>query len=316
MPAIDMIWKARETSKTPPLIGDQYIAMGKQVLCLRNPMPADSAFMGKMYVVCNTMFVLFFICYLWPELLGGKDSAWSTLWDVLAFYFIMGLFVAWRTYLIRSQSNFVFNRETQKVYYRKRKHLYVGEWRNVQAGMVTQTEWSGASFSTSYGLIICAFDNTPDNPSKSDTLHNKIVALPVRSIVIDSNEPNDPRVDFVGQVWSYIQHFMAHGPEGLPVPQEPHWWHVPHNRICLTPVQAWRHYAPWCSGEPGERQGKKWWLLPFWLITFPYNLFAALCWWITCKLFRVKPMAIPPEAMEGETGPLVTLEMASQGIKP
>ncbi|CAD5110613.1 hypothetical protein PSEWESI4_04936 [Pseudomonas carbonaria] len=57
-------------------------------------------------------------------------------------------------------------------------------------------------------------------------------------------------------------------------------------------------------------------MLPFWAVLFPYNLFAALCWWATCRLFNVRPAEAPPEALEGETGPLVTAEMAIRGVRP
>ncbi|NWL04340.1 hypothetical protein DM807_00250, partial [Pseudomonas hunanensis] len=79
---------------------------------------------------------------------------------------------------------------------------------------------------------------------------------------------------------------------------EPNWWHKPLHAICLTPAQAWQHYAPWRTGEPGEMQGKKNWQLPFWAVLFPYNLTVAICWYGICRLFNVRAAPPPPEAFE------------------
>ncbi|MCI1041137.1 hypothetical protein HWD98_27050 [Pseudomonas putida] len=91
---------------------------------------------------------------------------------------------------------------------------------------------------------------------------------------------------------------MAHGPDKLPPSSEPNWWHKPLHAICLTPAEAWQHYAPWRTGEPGEMQGKKNWQLPFWAVLFPYNLTVALCWYFVCKLFNVRAAPPPPAAFE------------------
>lgn len=50
------------------------------------------------------------------------------------------------------------------------------------------------------------------------------------------------------------------------------------------------------TGEPGELQGKKKWLLPMWFVLFPYNMFAALCWCAVCRVFNVRGAPPPPEA--------------------
>ncbi|MGO4332843.1 hypothetical protein AB4Z48_25020 [Cupriavidus sp. 2TAF22] len=312
--AIAWLWTPNSKPETAPAVSDQYIAMGRQVLCLRNPWPADSAFMGKMYSTTIFSWVIYFIYYLYDDLIKiNTDSiiAISLVCFPVLFLFLPSL--AYRINFISRQSNFYFNRITQKVYYRKGKLLHVGEWSRVQAGMLGQTEYSGRSFSTSYSLLLNVFGTEPS--SEQARLIAKSWA-PNYNIAIDSNEPSDPRTIFVAQVWEYIRQFMAHGPDNLPLPHAPHWWNVPHNNLCLTPAQSWRHYAPWRTGEPGEAQVKKWWLLPFWAALFPYNLFAALCWWATCRLFKVRPATPPPEAFEGETGPLVTIEMAARGIRP
>ena len=311
--AFAWLWTPHSKSETAPAVGDQYVGMGKQVLCLRNPWPADSAFMGKMYATTFFLWIFFWI----GEHLSSNENSGDLLVDI-GIIFLPPLFlflplILYRTYFIRRQSNFFFNRHTQQVYFRNGKNLYVGEWSRVQAGMVGQTEFSGRSVSTSYYLLVNVFGTEPGG---ADDRRLAKEWMPMRSIRLDSNEPSDPRRIFVAQVWEYLREFMAHGPDRLPLPQEPHWWYVPHNNICLTPAQAWRHYAPWRTGEPGELQGKKWWLLPLWAVLFPYNLFAALSWWVTCRVLRVRPAEPPPEAFEGEAGPLVTLEMAARGIRP
>ena len=115
---------------------------------------------------------------------------------------------------------------------------------------------------------------------------------------VDSNAPTEPGVKHVAEVWEYLRHFMAHGPDKLPPPGEPNWWHKPLHAICLTPAEAWQHYAPWRTGELGEMQGKKNWQLPFWAVLFPYNLTVAICWYGICRLFNVRIASPPLEAFE------------------
>jgi len=299
--AISWTWAPGGKEAAAPSIGDQYIAMGKNVLCLRNPMPADSAFMAKLF--CATI-VITFVLWFWMFCAVIGDTPADEVWVLFIPLLLplgISLFLFYRIHLIRSQSNFYFNRHTQKVYYLKGKTLLVGDWSKVKAGISDRTEFSGRSFSTTTSLILNAFGTDQDSPQARQIAESW---APTYSICIDSNEPSDPRPVFVAQVWEYIRQFMAHGPDRLPVPQEPHWWYVPHNNICLTPRQALRHYVPWRTGELGEKQGKKGWLMPFWLVFFPYNFFVALCWWLTCRLLRVRPAAVPPQALEGEPGPL------------
>jgi len=66
---------------------------------------------------------------------------------------------------------------------------------------------------------------------------------------VDSNAPTEPGVKHVAEVWEYLRHFMAHGPDKLPPPCEPNWWHKPLHAICLTPADAWRPTPP---GEPAS----------------------------------------------------------------
>lgn len=239
---ISWTWTPKDKAEAVPSIGDQYISMGKSVLCLRNPMPADSAFMAKLFsatIVVTLLLWLWMFCAVIKE--TPSDEAWI-LFIPLLLPLGVSLFLFYRIHLIKSQSNFYFNRHTQKIYYLKGKTLLVGDWADVKAGVTGRTEFSGRSFSTTTSLILNAFGTLQDSPQARQIAKSW---APTYSICIDSNEPSDPRPIFVAQVWEYIRQFMAHGPDKLPVPQEPHWWYVPHNSICLPPV---RHFVTMCLG--------------------------------------------------------------------
>jgi hypothetical protein len=194
-------------------------------------------------------------------------------------------FLIYRIYLIKNLSGFYFNCATKKIFYQRLKKTIVFEWGNTGGGIFKRTEYGGASFSTSYALAFA--------PRRKDgSFHQK------DCLWIDSNEPTEPGIKHVAEVWEYLRHFMNHGPAKLPPPGEPNWWHRPLHAICLTPAEAWRHYAPWRTGEPGEMQGKKNWQLPFWAVLFPYNIGLALCWYGVCRLFNVRAAPPPPEAFE------------------
>jgi len=199
--------------------------------------------------------------------------------------FIFTPFLAYRIFFIKNLSNILLNRLTKKIYYKRLNNLIVFDWNNVGGGVFKRTEFTGSSFTTSYALAFA--------PRREDgSLHQK------DCLWVDSNEPTDSDTRHVAEVWEYLRHFMDHGPDKLPTPGEPNWWHKPLHAICLTPAEAWRHYAPWRTGEPGEMQGKKNWQLPFWAVLFPYNLTVAIAWYFVCKLFSVRAAPPPPEAFE------------------
>ncbi|HDR9764029.1 TPA: hypothetical protein QDC44_008315 [Burkholderia cepacia ATCC 25416] len=201
----------------------------------------------------------------------------------------LSFFVAltwYRVFFIKRLSNFYFNRKTRKVYYQRHKTLIALDWTQTEGAEFVRNEFGGRSFSTNFAL---AFGPRPAPGDEQD-----------RTVLwVHSNAPNDPDPRYIAQVWEYICQFMEKGPDQLPPPGEPNWWYVPLHRICLTPAEAWRHYAPWRSGEPGEWQGKKNWLIPMWLILFPYNLFSALCWYVVCRVFNVRSAPPPSEALNG-----------------
>jgi len=241
--------------------------------------------MGKLYCAITLISLIGFYPQILPITLDlyNKNAALMLLLLISPFPFVP--FLIYRIYFIKNLSNFCLNRSTQKIYYQRLSKVLVFEWSNTGGGVFKRTEYGGSSFSTSYALAFA--------PRRADgSLHQK------DCLWIDSNEPTEPGVKHVAEVWEYLRHFMAHGPDKLPPPGEPNWWHKPLHAICLTPAEAWQHYAPWRTGEPGEMQGKKNWQLPFWAVLFPYNLTVAICWYGICRLFNVRIASPPPEAFE------------------
>ncbi|HGO6070107.1 TPA: DUF6708 domain-containing protein [Burkholderia cepacia] len=281
------VWQFSHQARTgvAPAIRDQLISVDRDVLCLRNPWVADSVFLAKMYISMTLLFVFVITLIFFRD--GDIDAVLMLLYSIfLIFPAFIGLFVLYRVFFIKRLSNFYFNRTTRKVYYQRNKTLITFNWAQTEGSVFARTEFGGRSFSTSYAL---AFG---PRPAPGDEKNRTV-------LWVDSNAPNDPDPRYIAQVWEYICQFMEKGPDQLPQPGEPNWWYAPLNRICLTPAEAWRHYAPWRSGEPGERQGKKNWLLPMWLILFPYNLFSALCWYVVCRVFNVRSAPPPSEVLKG-----------------
>ena len=243
--------------------------------------------MGKLY--CASILIVMIGIY--PSSFFSSD-AWNphTFDPILTIGFALTPFIflpflIYRIFLIKGLSNIYFNRSTRKIYYQRMKTVLVFDWNNMGGGIFKRVEFGGSSFSTSYTLAFA--------PRRADgSLHQK------DCLWVDSNEPTEPGVRHVAEVWEYLRHFMNHGPDKLPPPGEPNWWHKPLHAICLTPAEAWQHYAPWRTGEPGEMQGKKNWQLPFWAVLFPYNLTVAICWYGICRLFNVRGASPPPEAFE------------------
>jgi len=275
-----------DNSKYPPRIGSQITQVNQTVLTLKNPWVTDSVFMSKLYLAM----MLFIAIIVYPDVLEDDfrktmftDMHSATLY--LLCPLIFSPFLIYRIFYIKKLSAVYFNRSTKKIYYKRIGRLFIFDWNNVCGGIMSRTEFGGSSFSTSYSLAFA--------PRREDgTLHQK------DCLWVDSNEPTEPEIKHVAEVWEYLRHFMDHGPDKLPPPGEPNWWHKPLHAICLTPAEAWRHYAPWRTGEPGEMQGKKNWQLPFWAVLFPYNLTVAVCWYIICILCNVRAAPAPPEAFE------------------
>ena len=281
------LWIFNSTSDSghKPAIGGQLASLSENTLCLRNPWVTDSVFMGKLYCAITVISLIGFYPQILPIILDLYNESIALMIIFLIFPFAFTPFLAYRIFFIKGLSTICLNRSTQKIYYQRLSKVFVFEWSNTGGGLFKRTESGGSSFSTSYALAFA--------PRRADgSLHQK------DCLWVDSNEPTEPDVKHVAEVWEYLRHFMAHGPDKLPPPGEPNWWHKPLHAICLTPAEAWRHYAPWRTGEPGEMQGKKNWQLPFWAVLFPYNLTVAICWYFICKLFNVCAAPPPPEAFE------------------
>lgn len=267
-------------------IHDQFVSADCNLLTLRNPWVGDSVFMAKLYTSL-TMVLICVNTYIWT---GSDIFAFAHGLDYyLAFIILISSFVFtpflwYRIFLIKRLTNFYFSRKLKKVIYLRKKTLIQFDWAQTEGGIFVRNEFGGAGITTNFAL---AFGPKPAAGQEK----NRIV------LWVNSNHSNDPDPRYVAQVWEYIRQFMEEGPDKLPAPGEPNWWHAPLHRICLTPAEAWRHYAPWRSGEPGEMQGKKNWLLPLWLVLFPYNMFSALCWYAVCRVFNVRGAPPPLEAL-------------------
>ncbi|WP_081951614.1 DUF6708 domain-containing protein [Pseudomonas cremoricolorata] len=280
------IFNSNQRCNTKPVIKGQVSHMSKHALFLRNPWVIDSVFMGKIYcamliATLITTYPFVFSLRNWSE--PRFDAVFMSLMILGPSIFLP--FILYRIRYIKGLSTVCFNRSTRKIYYKRFRKLFIFDWDKTAGGLMQRTEFGGSSFSTMYSLAFAPY-------REDGTLHQK------DCLWIDSNEPTESDVQYVAEVWEYLRQFMDHGPDNLPPPGPANWWHKPLHAICLTPAEAWRHYAPWRTGEPGEMQGKKNWQLPFWAVLFPYNLTVAICWYGVCKLFNVKAAPPPPEALE------------------
>ncbi|WP_244145874.1 hypothetical protein [Paraburkholderia tropica] len=315
------VWTPQSpTTGATPQIGDQFIAMGQQTLALRRPYLEVSALMALMY----TMTMLFWIPFaFWlqmttpprPPEFGPPDAWFDFLSEVFLFFapaICFGPFLVLNMRRLK-MSHIYFNRRTQHIYGKEGHRLYEGDWHGVQASPRSFVDASNVGAMTRFRLEMLVPSVRPLPPHR---FWQKRLPPETFLVRIMSNAQTDPRTDYVAQVWEYIRTFMEHGPDTLPIPTEPNWWMLPLHQVVLTPRQAFRHYVPWRTGEPGERQGKKNWLLPVWALLFPLTISVSLCWWVVCCLLGVHPLVPPVEALEGETAPLVTIEMASKGVRP
>ena len=283
--SVDWIFESNASSGFPSRISSQFAGIDKSCLYLRNPWVTDSVFMGKIYTAMTAFIAAVNCTLLYTTLENSPINTYLIAALALLPPLTFSPFLFYRIFLIKRLSTFYFNRTTKKIYYQRIGRLLVFDWKNTKGGLFRRTEFGGSSFATAYALAFAL-------PRADGTLHQK------DCLWIDSNEPTEPNIQYVAEVWEYLRHFMDHGLDNLPPPSEPNWWHRPLHAICLTPAEAWRHYAPWRTGEPGEMQGKKNWQLPFWAVLFPYNLTVALCWYVICRLFNVKAAPPPPEAFE------------------
>ncbi|MBV4499201.1 DUF6708 domain-containing protein [Pseudomonas shirazensis] len=264
--SITWLFTTKDQHREEPKFASQVSNISSNVLTLRNPWVTDSVFMGKLY----TAMIIGMAALVYPWTLDPENS-FEGACDLMTMYlltpFTFAPFLIYRIIYIKKLSNIYLNRLTKAIYYKRFSTLITFDWNEVNGGLFKRIEFAGSAFSTNYALIIA--------PHRKDgSLHKK------DGLWIDSNEPTEPDVKYVAQVWEYLRHFMDHGTAKLPPSGEPNWLYTPLYEICLTPSQAWRHYAPWRTGEAGEMQGKKTWMLPFWAILFPYNLSVAVSWYV------------------------------------
>lgn len=283
--AIDWIWLSNDSAGVLPAVGDQLVSMDRAFLRIRNPWIADSAMMGKLHASAVIGGGVAAACYFTAAALGYAWFSYGLLITVASVWIFMVLVLVIRVRMIKNLSDFLFDRSSRKVYYRQHRQVVSGDWCSATAGHQSEVEFTGRAVVVVHSLII----RMQAESASMGNAETKPVSL---FVSIESNAPTEASEIYVGQVWEFIRIFMDEGPDKLPEPGESNWWNRPNVRIYLTPAEALRHYVPWRTGEPNELQGKSSWLLPLWLVFFPYNMFCALCWYAVCRVMKVQGM--PP----------------------
>ncbi len=293
--AIDWIWLSKDSAGELPAIGDQLVSMDRGFLRIRNPWIADSAMMGKLHASAVIGCGVAAACYFMAAALGYAWFSYGLLITVASVWIFMLLVLVMRVRMIKNSSDFVFDRSSKKVYYRQRGQIISGDWSSATAGHQSEVEFTGRAVVVVHSLIIRM-------QAESTSIGNAVTKPVSLFVSIESNEPTEPFEIYVAQVWEFVRIFMDKGPDELPEPGKSSWWNSPNVRICLTPAEALCHYLPWRTGEPNEMQGKSNWLLPLWLVFFPYNMFCALCWYVVCRVMKVQGMP-PPMHFAGSENP-------------
>lgn len=284
--ATDWIWSSKDGAGVRPAIGDQLVSIDNAYLRIRNPWTVESASSGKQYAAGLVAALIGLTTYLLSALARQAmfDYVLTLCIFLIAIFFF--LMLALSVSFIKTRSDIIFSRLDKRVSYSYRRRVISGAWNSAVGGMVSKSEFTGAGVIVTHSLII----KIPVESVKPEMKGKKPESLFVST---ESNQPTDPRVLYVAQVWEFIRLFMDEGPDKLPKPAESNWWLAPDYRLYLTPAEAWRRYVPWRNGQPNEAQGKNNWLLPLWLLLFPYNMFCALCWYAACRALKVQA-AQPP----------------------
>ncbi|WP_158685918.1 hypothetical protein [Achromobacter spanius] len=284
--ATDWIWTSKDSAGVQPAIGDQLVSIDNAYLRIRNPWTVGSASSGKLYAAGLVVTVSGLTGYLLAVFVEYAVMEYSLILCLLLPVFFFVLMLALSVRFIKTRSDIIFSRFDQRVSYSDRGRVISGTWNAVIAGMLSKPEFTGTGVLVTYSLIM---------KMPVESVNPEMTAKRPESLFVstESNEPADPNVLHVAQVWEFIRLFMDEGPNKLPNPAESNWWLAPEHRIYLTPAEAWRHYVPWRNGQPNETQGKSNWLLPLWLVFLPYNMFCALCWYLACRVLNVRA-AEPP----------------------
>lgn len=82
----------------------------------------------------------------------------------------------------------MFQSLNKKIFYKRLRKVLIFDWHNLGGGVFQRTDSGGSSFSTSYALAFA--------PRRADgSLHQK------DCLWVDSNEPTDPDIKHVAEVW-------------------------------------------------------------------------------------------------------------------
>ncbi|WP_313371408.1 DUF6708 domain-containing protein [Achromobacter animicus] len=292
----DWNWSSKDSAGVLPAIRDQLVKIDGTCLQIRNPDVSDSAFMGRMHAFTLVGGAAAAAWFFLAEICDGVEFDYALLISVVVMLIFVSMMLALRIWLIKSRSNYVFDRSTRKVYYEERGRVVFGDWDSAVGGHQSKLEFTGRAVVVTHSLVLKMAAET--------VKRGETVSEPSRLIFsVESNEPTEPHALYVAQIWEFIRRFMDEGPDRLPEPAESNWWHTPHHRICLTPAEALRHYVPWRTGEPNEMQGKKNWLLPLWLVLFPFNMLSALSWCLVCGLLKVRSLPPPVQGLGHDDSP-------------
>lgn len=294
--SIDWIWSCKDSAGVQPAIGDQLVSVDNNHLRIRNPWVADCALMGKMHSSAFFCGLAIAICIFVDDYNDGVRFDYALLVASIVLLAWVCLMLMLRVRMIKNISDVVFDRDSGRVSCIEYGRVISGDWGSVAGGHQSEWEFTGRSVILLHSLML----RMRAESVKPGGVESKPVSL---FVSIESNEPTEPFVLYLAQVWEFIRIFMDEGPGKLPDPGESSWWNSPNVRIYLTPAQALRHYVPWRTGEPNEMQGKSNWLLPLWLVFFPYNMFCALCWYAVCRMFKVQGMPPPVPGMRRDEPP-------------
>lgn len=297
--ATDWIWSSKDSVGVLPEIGGQLVSIDNTYLRIRNPWAVESASAGKLYAAGLVATISAFICYLLAVSAGHAIFSYA----VVLFLFLIALFFSLMLALsvcsIKTRSDIIFSRFDRRVSYSDCGRVISGAWNSAVGGMLSKSEFTGTGVIARHSLVI----KIPVESGKPGMTEKGPESLFVST---ESNEPTEPDVLYVAQVWEFIRLFMDEGPNKLPKPAESDRWLAPEHRICLTPAEAWRRYVPWRKDHPNETQGRNNWLLPLWLWLLPYNMFCALCWYAACSILNVRAAQPPiPAARDGYSDPPV-----------
>lgn len=284
--SIDWMWSRKDSAGVQPAIRDQLVSVDRKQLRIRSPWVADSALMGKMHSSALIGGMIIAICIFVDDFYDDARFDYALLVLSIVLLLWVSLMLMLRVRMIKTISDVVFDRDRRRVCCTEYGRVISGDWNSVVGGHQSEWEFTGRAVIVLHSLML----RMQAESVKVGGDESKPVSM---FVSIESNEPTEPTVLYVGQIWEFIRIFMEEGSDKLPEPGESSWWNSPNVRIFLTPAEALRHYVPWRTGEPNERQGKSNWLLPQWFVLFPYNMFCALCWYAVCRVLKVRGMPPP-----------------------